>query len=32
MDGIEKGQRVFDSLIGLQITAGEVILHAAEAT
>src|SRR4029077_3226428 len=32
MDGIEKGQRGFDSFVGLERAAGEVILHPAETT
>src|SRR6516162_670598 len=31
MDRIEKWRRVFDALVGLEVTAGEVILHAVEA-
>src|SRR5262249_17103725 len=31
MDGIEKWRRVFDALVGLEITAGEEVLHTAEA-
>src|SRR6516164_3178937 len=31
MDGIEKWRRVFDALVGLEIAAGEEILHAAKA-